>query len=303
VKASSFKAILVGLLIVTPRFVEAASSPAPQVSELATAIPTRSALAVTGSQFAERILQMDSGQREGAIRDEVLSGNIPDFLRKLVPVNLSSVLASGVSIRVTIFVTPDYLAIGSDDDYLRIPMNLYTAESIASRFGFILPTKKIVDAIYAQSSYHLSPQPMSAGPQMRSTAYYRMHNQMIQEQIDVLGIRSGALIAGHKKDVVITNRLATNEGKIAIYGWHRGVGDPIQPLSTVHGAFYADYSHGIRLVSTIVLLDGKQRSIYELLRDPTLASVLSYEGATPNPWGFTSTLLERQIFALSSLGR
>ena len=127
-------------------------------------------------------------------------------------------------------------------------MNLYTAESVASHFGFILPTKKIVDAIYAQSTYHLSPQPMTAGPQMRSMEYYRTHNQMIQDQLHARGIPLGDLISGHKKDVVVTNRFANNEGKIAIYGWHRALGDPIQPLSTVHGAFYADYSHGIRLI-------------------------------------------------------
>jgi len=33
----------------------------------------------------------------------------------------------------------------------------------------------------------------------------------------------------------IANKLANNPGKIAIYGWHRLNGMPIQPVSTVHG--------------------------------------------------------------------
>ena len=35
--------------------------------------------------------------------------------------------------------------------------------------GFVLPTRKIVDAIYQQSAFHFAPEPMRAGPQMRST--------------------------------------------------------------------------------------------------------------------------------------
>ena len=302
-RTDRFATLLVLLFIFSHQLVPArgASNPAVQRKNLAAVIPSRPARALTGSQFAEFILQMESSQRELFIRNEILNGNIPDFLRKLVPVTLRYALPGGRPISATIFVTPDYLSIGSDSDFLRIPMNLYTAESVASRFGFILPTKKMVDAIYAQSLYHLVPQPMSAGPQMRSTAYYRTHNQMIQEQVQARGIPSGKLISGHKKDVVVTNLLARNEGRIAIYGWHRGLGDPIQPLSTVHGAFYADYSHGIRLISDIVLIDGKRQSIYDLLRDPILANVLSSEGPIPNPWGFASTSQEAQTTALSSL--
>jgi hypothetical protein len=65
---------------------------------------------------------------------------------------------------------------------------------------------------------------------------------------------------------------------VAIYGWHRRDGKPIQPLSTVHEASYADYSHGIRLVSTTVQINGTPRSIYDVLEDPDLAPLLTDEG-------------------------
>ena len=125
---------------------------------------------------------------------------------------------------------------------------------------------------------------------MRSTEYYWTHNHMIEEQAQALRVRLGALVSGDKKDIVITNLLAKNLGRIAIYGWHRGPGDPIQPLSTVHGANYADYSHGVRLVSTMALINGELRSVYDILRDSTAARVLSDEGPIPNIWGFLSTL-------------
>jgi hypothetical protein len=102
---------------------------------------------------------------------------------------------------------------------------------------------------------------------------------MIEKQSLAHGIRLGTLVSGHKKDVVITNRLAMRPGQIAIYGWHRAKGAPIQPLSTVHGAGYADYSHGIRLISETAIIDGKLRYMDDILQDSLLANVLSDEGA------------------------
>lgn len=249
-----------------------------QVEELTRSIPTRSAQDLTGSQFVRYVSTMSPPEREQAILDEISKGNLPEFLRKLVPVELQGESPSGKRLTATIFVSPDYLAIGSDSDFLRIPMNLYTAAAVAERFGFVLPTRKMVNAIYAQSRYHLAPQPLQAGPQMRSTAYYWTHNQMIEDQVRAIGAQLGALISGDKKDVVLSNRLATHIGRIAIYGWLRGPGQPIQPLSTVHGANYADYSHGIRLISEWALVNGKLQSVRELLQNPSTASLFSDEG-------------------------
>lgn len=225
---------------------------------------------------------MDPRQREQAILQELLAGDVPGFLQNLVPVSLSYQPPQGKALTATIFVMPEYLAIGTDKDFLRIPMNLYTASTVASRLGYVLPTRKMVDAIYRQSAFHFSPEPMTPGPQMRSTEYYRIHNARIDQQSRALGVTPGMLVSGHKKDVVMTNLLAANPGRIAIFGWHRLNGAPIQPLSTVHGACYEDYSHGIRLVSDTVLMDGERRSIYDVLRDPVLAGVLSDEGPIPN---------------------
>lgn len=238
--------------------------------------------ATTGSRFALEAGKLEPRQREQAILREILAGNIPGFLRTLAPVPLSYQPPQGKLLRATIFVMPEYLAIGSDQDYLRIPMNLYTAAAVAGKLGFVLPTRKMVNAIYAHSAFHFSPEPMTPGPEMRSTEYYRIHNQKIEDQARTLGIQPGALVSGDKKDVVMTNLLALNPGRIAIYGWHKLDGKPIQPLSTVHGACYADYSHGIRLVSASMLVNGETKSVYDVLQDPELSKVLSDEGPIPD---------------------
>ena len=89
---------------------------------------------------------------------------------------------------------------------------------------------------------------------------------------------TGPLVAGHKKDIVTTNRLKEKPNRVAIYGWHKLDGKPIQPLTIVHGDTYVDYSHGVRLVAREVLLDGRAAQIEDVLRDPALAPLLSAEG-------------------------
>jgi hypothetical protein len=241
-------------------------------------IPPRPAHALSGADFARQILAGQGAEREQAIRDQLSRGNLPDFLRRLKPVRLARRFEDGTVSTATVFVMPDYLAIGSDQDFLRIPMNLYTALAVAGEFGFVLPTRRVVDAIFAQSDIHLTPQPLPAGPRMRSTAYYVQHNLEIAQQRSSRGGPASALVSGDKKDVVLAKALVRNKSRVAIYGWHRPSGTPIQPVSTVHGAAYADYSHGIRLVSETVLIDGEPRSVYDVLEDPKLSTLLSDEG-------------------------
>jgi hypothetical protein len=237
------------------------------------AIPHRAADAPAGSEFARTVESLSGPQRDAQVRSQVLSGNVPQFLRHLAPVTVTSADST-----ITVCVLPDYLAVGSDKDFVFVPLGLEAALDIAERFGFELPTPKLVDAIYQESAVKLAPQPLPASDQMRSTDYVVHHTQMITRQRSELGAPLGELTAGDKKDLVLTSLLWQNPGRVAIYGWHKRVDEPIQPLSTVHGARYADYSHGIRLVSSIVYVNGIKRSIDDVLAEPRLAGLLTREG-------------------------
>ncbi len=256
-------------------------------------MPARATDAMGGSAFARRIDATSGPEREAAIARELASGNVPSFLRRLVPVSLSAARSGGRLIEVTACVLPDYLAVGSDQDFLIVPMALATALRVAARDGFTLPTPKLVDAIYAQAAVHLPPRPLPASDEMRSTAYYTNHDRIIGEQRSALRVLLGSLVAGHKKDLVLTNRLWNAQDRVAIYGWHRPDANPIQPLSTVHGERYADYSHGVRLVSTTVYVDGAARPIAAALADPEVAPALSSEGPMPRYDALIATLTTR----------
>jgi hypothetical protein len=228
-------------------------------------------------------------ERDAVLERQLLAGNIPSFLRELVPVTFSGQFG-GQTVRVTICVMPDYLSVGTNRDFVRTPLGLPTAAQVALRLGFLLPTPKMVDAIYAQARIRLSPQPMPAGDEMTSTGYLMRHNQTVDAQLGSAAGVPDELIAGQKKDVVMTNRLLDHPGKVAIYGWHRGAGDPIQPLSTVHQSIYADYSHGIRLVSAIALVNGQPEPLAQVMQDPTLSTLISSEGPIQDAEGLMATI-------------
>lgn len=270
-------AALLACASVCPR---AFGSPAPSSCDHAgLRLPERPSQSLSGSAFAKATERLEGAERDEAIVAQLLSGNAPEFLRRAHPVTLRGRLLHGGEARITVCALPDYLAIGSDADHVLVPLGLPAAWSAATRLGFSLPTAKMVDAIHRQARARLTPEPLPAGPLMSSTAYYWAHSQMSQRQRQALGARGGELVAGHKKDLVVSNQLWSRPGRVAIYGWHRPDGSLIQPLSLAHQAAYADYSHGVRLIAPLAYLNGARIPLISLMSDPETAGILSDEGA------------------------
>ncbi len=168
---------------------------------------------------------------------------------------------------------PDYLSIGNDDDFARIPLTPMAAQQIADNFNCFLPTRKIVNDIYDQAKVKPEPVPMYA---FRDSSVTMWHHHLIIE-----GQRKGkkGLIAGIKKDVVITEKLVTDgrANRVAIYGWHKLDGKPIQPLYTGHVNWYVDYSHGIRLVYRTIWVNKKPMDYIKVMQDAILQKLLCDE--------------------------
>jgi hypothetical protein len=234
-------------------------------------LPPRNPKALGGKAFVRKLTKLNAPEREYAIYREVLRGNVPSFLRQMVPINISE----DPNMDIVIWAIPDYLAIGSDEDFVRVPINLFTAARLAEDLGLSLPTPKIVDIIYNQAPVKLHPIAFGPTRAMDSPSYILAHNQAIQEQLQES--YPHRLAAGHKKDIVFCNRMIRKPGSIAIYGWHKSAHDPIQPLSTAHDASYVDYSHGVRLISQVVQVNGKTKSLGWLLSEPRLYKYISNE--------------------------
>ena len=242
-------------------------------SHLSTPVPSSSRL--TGTAFYKTAAAFNWQQRDSFAVKEIISGNIPSFLKKLVPVHVSIIdSATGKEIKATYYVMPDYLSIGTDGDWARVPMTPMAAQKIADSLHCFLPTRKMVDDIYKAGQVKLEPIPMYAFRDSTPTMY--------QHHLIIEGQRKGrnGLIAGIKKDVVISGKISRTpkpKNPVAIYGWHKLDGKPIQPLYTGHADWYVDYSHGIRLVYRKVKVEGKWMDYVEVLNHPVYKKLICDE--------------------------
>lgn len=205
--------------------------------------------------------------------DQIRGGNVPAFLRDWKPVRVN---ANGIT--GTIFVSPDYLGIGTGPDYLRTPMYPTTAQRLADELGFILPTKKMVEAIESQAialPFHAHAPTSTMG--RNSLAMWSLQNDEIRA--DLAG-REGQLVAGHKKDIVVGGPVARNPGKVIIFGGKYANGSRVQPQSAVHAATYEDYSHGVRMIRPDMIVGDRGMYVRDVLADPRYAALISDEGAT-----------------------
>ena len=184
------------------------------------------------------------------------------------------------------FAAFDYVTIGELGDYMHIPLTPGSAQKLADMTSTSLPTPRMVAAIWKAAPTKLAPQPIAPYPP-NTLASYLQHSRTIDEQIGALPPFSPnpfhGLIAGHKKDVVLTNQLI-GHNNVAIYGWQKlQSGTPIQGLNAAdpprgHAANFADYSHGIRLIWPKMIVDGQAMELAKVFADPVLSALVSSEG-------------------------
>ena len=228
----------------------------------------------TGSSFYEIVASWKWKQRDSMAKAQILSGNIPIFQRNFVRINTSLTDSkTGVTIYAYYFVAPDYLSLGTNTDWARIPLTPMAAQVIADSFHCFLPTRKMVNDIYNKAVVKLAPVPMYAFRDSSVT--------MWQHHLIIEGQRKGkkGLIAGIKKDVVLSGKINRDSKteREAIYGWHKLDGKPIQPLYTGHINWWVDYSHGIRLVYQTIWVNGKPMNYVDVLKSPRLQKLLCDE--------------------------
>lgn len=236
-------------------------------------LPPRDPAAETGSAFLDRIEGLGRSAMDDAVVAEIERGNVPDHARQMVRLELAE---GGHT--AELFVACDYLAIGSNDDFVRIPMTPAAAQKLAELLDASLPTPKLVDTIYARAPAKLAPSYIDGGPTDSTPDDVRVHNAKVEKNRLAKGIALGVLTAGHQKDIVLTTRLSEEEDRVAIYGWHKSDGTPIQSLSCRHSCRYADYSHGVRLIAQDMRVDGRPRRYGEVLTDAEVSALVSGEG-------------------------
>lgn len=250
-----------------------------------------------GSTFLASLPENPSAAREEAIF-QAARAFLVDW-GSLVPVT------SG---RVRFFVSPDYLSIGTLEDFARMPMAAITAQRLADALGFRLPTPLMVDRIWQAGDVRLSlhsigefePAAMGTKLQMTTSRYVKHQARVEQERAGRRG-----LVVGHAKDVVRSNLLANpthgpaGGPRVIIYGAHHAPPalatdqtpktnglHVIQGESDFHesnATGYVDYSHGVRPCADVTIVDpdtpsARAMQLDDVLSDPALAPFVNHNG-------------------------
>ncbi len=218
---------------------------------------------------------LSSREREKIIVPLILVGNIPDFNLRLIKMPINYEDSNGKKYKAILFVSPDYLCIGDELHFMRVPLTPQAAQLVADSLHCVLPTKKIVDYIYKNAGIRIEPIPLTE--KRDSIQTFLQHNNMIQNQLKFT--YSNKIVVGLKKDVVQTPQIysTAKTNRVAIYGWHQLNGKAIQPLYTGHVDWYVDYSHGIRLVYEKMIVNGKILFVKDVLNNPVLSAIICDE--------------------------
>ena len=241
---------------------------------------------VTAWNFMLKADNMEFWKREDYIVKTILEGNVPAPMKQFRKIVFRTAVVDSVEIlrkphTIEMWVLPDYLTIGTDESYVRMPMGPLAAQRIADSLHCILPTTYLVDRIAEVAEGHLDIFPFRPlGNRNCQPIVFQDSHNAIQALYKAKGYRFGQFISGLKKDVVLTCKILTQPGwesYEAIYGWHHPDGKPQQPLFIRHGNFYVDYSHGIRMIYRTVKVDGKEMDAREILESPQLYRLISNE--------------------------
>lgn len=228
-----------------------------------------------GSEFVATLDAKATPAREAAILQAVRD----QLYRPIQWFGIQSKIGSHSCI---LYVASDALAIGEEDDYVRVNVTHRTAQQIADVLGYALPTTKISDLAFMQASVVILPCTQKPDMWMAHTARMVQHSNAVTSNI----YGRVGLVAPVGKDWVLTNKLVGKPHLAANYGWHvntapfvgPGGAHVYQPLGLAHNLDHVDYSQVLRLVNRCVVVDGQDMLLEDVLTSDELSLLLSDEG-------------------------
>lgn len=184
--------------------------------------------------------------------------------------------------RAVILCASDALQVGTPNDPLRINVTHTGAQKAADILGLRLPTTKIADLIHQDAVVRIAPCTQTPDSRMAHTSRMYQHSRAVGSKIQ----GRGGLVSTVGKDWVLTNRLYGHPEKGANFGWHverSNLSSPgglpvLQSLGLAHNRYHVDYSQVLRLIHPDVTVDGEVLQLDDILQDPELCNLVSYEG-------------------------
>lgn len=183
----------------------------------------------------------------------------------------------------TVFVADDALAVGTDDDFVRVNVRQPTAQRIADHLGAVLPTTRISDRAWLSADVTLPPLPQSSDAKMAYVERMLDHHDAIE------AARAGrtGLVRTVGKDFIVTDQLLGRPDRCAIFGWHSPHGEHVSPgglrviqdaTAEAHWAKFTDYSQIVCLCARLCIVDGQALDLEDVMKSPAMAHLVSDEG-------------------------
>ena len=115
---------------------------------------------LTGWNFMLQADKMEFWKLEDYIAQTILEGNVPSPMKSFRKIVFRTAVVDSVEVlskphTIEMWVLPDYLSIGTDESFVRMPMGPLAAQRIADSLHCILPTTYLVDRIAEASEGHL----------------------------------------------------------------------------------------------------------------------------------------------------
>ncbi len=245
--------------------------------------PALTAAIPSGRNSAPGFPTSQSAYREYAT-NQILSGNIPQHLRNLVPIQMGSGSSScmGHTGPLTLCAMPEPIAIGGSDNYAYTNLKINDAVRIGRELGFILPTSYMVDAIDSAATVNVRsltrPWWCGSGGDCSGGEPHRFQTQSTDVRNLVQGSGNytpGALVSGAYKDYALSHRLTPRNGgytHFSLYGWN-GIQSGRDRLQ--HDSGHLDYSQVPRYMSQWVQVGDRWENMATLLEDSSCAAILN----------------------------
>lgn len=238
------------------------------------------------SELRESLPDKPTAKREELIIQRFADGGYLPIRWCAISVEIGSYLG-------IVYVSNDALKLGEPDSFCRVNVSHRGAQIIVDMLGLALLTDKLADAVHEQAVVSLPPklQPDSVqNGTMGWTEVMERHSRHVEYGI---AGRSG-LVSTVGKHWITHDKLLNKPMRAVNYGWHdkkapymgRGGLRMWQTVGTAHDWNHVDYSQTLVPANRVMLVNGEEMLLEDVMRHPELSKLVSYDGpmkATRHP--------------------
>ncbi|MFC1747761.1 SGNH/GDSL hydrolase family protein [Pseudomonadota bacterium] len=245
---------------------------------------------LTGSKFIEALGKCKTAEE----RQRLILENLPDEPPEYEPIKITAPDGTTVEIRVS----KREIKVGPPGDQVGVAMDGPTAIRAAARYNASIPDYWLAKQIHEQAKKNGQTLPFVAAPaiakklkiawdnnnpngeKMMSAEFLGENNNLNAYWAKKKGVEDNDFAAGYFKTVVHPIPGVTGDGRLEIY--QEMVQKKGGPSGGAHGELYRDYSHRVRTVDSMVLVDGVEMSLAKFMASEKYAKKFGFQATDIN---------------------